>query len=511
VASAAPLETRRRPTRAPAPARAAPDAPADTRHHTVAGTLLLLLLAGFAMFDRTLALLSIPGVPIYPAEIVLGIGLAYLALRRPLFRTVRTGRWLAPLLLVVYLGWGLIKVLTSMGNPILDVVRDSALVYYGLFAFVVVGLADHDDRFTPRGLLEVYGRFVPWFLMVAPVRLVSATVYADQGPVLPGTDYTFLTNHRLGNLGAGIGLAVVYLATARRRDRWAVVGIVAGVLMLIVIGTQNRGGLLAGGLTLLVALVLWGRHVRLQLGWVAAVLLGTFVLAWSLNVTIVTPDSGRTISVDQLGTNITTALGVDDDPSSQAGDTIDFREELWQRVLHDTVESGQLENGWGFGKNLGSDYLPSHEDRSLRNPHNSHLTVVARLGLVGLGIWIALWVSWLVGVVGRSRVAVRTGRRWADPAGRLALLCSVGVIAILVNAYVDPTLETPMVAVWLWTLFGAGVLAVASDRSPGLRSVEPTPPARSAAAGADRQGQRRRVTRSGRTATHGSVGRDNGG
>jgi hypothetical protein len=45
----------------------------------------------------------------------------------------------------------------------------------------------------------------------------------------------------------------------------------------------------------------------------------------------------------------------------------------------------------------------------------------------------------------------------------------VGVTAILVNAYLDPTLEGPQVAIWLWTLVGLGLgiaaTGVASKRN----------------------------------------------
>jgi hypothetical protein len=42
-------------------------------------------------------------------------------------------------------------------------------------------------------------------------------------------------------------------------------------------------------------------------------------------------------------------------------------------------------------------------------------------------------------------------------------VCAVGVTAILANAYFDPTLESPQVAIWLWSLAGLG-LGIASMR-----------------------------------------------
>lgn len=452
------------------------EVPPDSRRrvgttHTLPGTLLLLLLAGLALLDRSVALLSVPGVPIYPAEIVLGVGLAYLVVTRQPIRSIRGGQWFAPVLLIVYLVWGFAKVITSLHYPILMVVRDSALIYYALFAGLVLGLASVDSRFNPSELVRLWGRFVPWFLIIAPVRLVGAAVFNDQGPKIPGSDIAFISSHRLGNLGALIGVAVVYLASSERRNRATIAGIVGGIIMLIVIGTQNRGGMLAGGLAILLAVVLWNRHIKLHLGWVVAVLAATLLVAWSLDITVHTDT--RDISVSQLASNVQSLVASDGGGGGQLSDTVNFRTQLWERVLARTVETGQLENGWGFGVNLGSDYVPGGGDVALRNPHNSHLTVVARLGLVGIAIWIVLWASWFWGVFRRARAAVHS--RWpvGDDVGRLALLAGAGGAAILMNAYVDPTLETPMVAVWLWSLFGFGVIAVTERRAAGRGARQP--------------------------------------
>ena len=208
------------------------------------------------------------------------------------------------------------------------------------------------------------------------------------------------------------------------------------------------------------AIVIWNRAVRLRLGWVLAIGMALFVLAWSLNLQI--PAGTRDISVTQLGANFSAIIGGQSNGAkAQESATIDFRHDLWTAVLADTIRTGQLENGWGFGPNLGSDYLPKYFDnQDLRNPHNSHLTVVARLGLVGLGLWVLLWGAWFYKVLSRARRAARTRLLARDRPGRLALLAAVGATGMLVNAYFDPTLETPMVATWLWALFGFGVIAV---------------------------------------------------
>lgn len=446
----------------PAPGSTGPTAATGTqKRHTLPGTLLLMLLAAFALFDRPAALLTLPGVPVYPAEIVLAICVGFLLTRRDPFRGVPTRNWLAPTLLVVFLGWGLLKILTSLHYALLDVVRDSALSYYALFALVVIGLSRHDSRFEPSELVRLYGRFVPWLLALAPIRIIGASLFDAVGPTVPGTGIQ-LTSHRLGNLGCAVALAVVYLAGSGRQDRRTVVGIVSGIIMLLVIGTQNRGGMLSGSIAILVAAVIWGRHIKLRLLWVVLMLACAGVLAWGTDLRIET--GNREISVEQLTNNVSSIVGGGNNSAGQVNATVNFRTDLWERVLAATVSTGRLETGWGFGPNLGSDFLPDHSDRSLRNPHNSHMTVIARLGLVGIALWLTLWLSWLSAVLRRARLAVRQRTPWSDDAGRLALLAGVGATAILVNAYVDPTLETPMVAVWLWSLFGFGVLAVVAGR-----------------------------------------------
>ena len=35
----------------------------------------------------------------------------------------------------------------------------------------------------------------------------------------------------------------------------------------------------------------------------------------------------------------------------------------------------------------------------LRSPHNSHLDVLARMGMIGLGIWISLWLAWFTTMI----------------------------------------------------------------------------------------------------------------
>ncbi len=443
---------------------------------TVAGTALLLLLAGLALLDRPFGVLGVPGVPLYVTEIVLVVCVAELLIRRNPLAGFARGRWLAPLMVLAFLGWGALRLVTSLSYPILDVVRDSALVYYALFALIAYGLGNVDRRFTPAGLLEVYGRFVPYMIVIAPFRLIISTIPSLKTlpPIIPGSDVPLLGGHRPGNLGVQVAIAVVYLASTGRRDRATVAGIVTGVLTILLVATQSRGGFLAAMTVIGLAMLLWGRRLRFRWTAAAGVLLALMIVAWGLNLSI---SSGqRNFSPTQLFANVESLVSNDpSSSSSQLSDTENFRSVLWTRVLDATVRTDRLENGWGFGPNLGASFLPTHEDKALRNPHNSHLTVLARLGIVGAIIWAVLLLSWFGRVLPLARPRRRSLATRIGAVPRLALISGAAVAGMLVNAFFDPTFETPMAAVWLWSMIGIGIGVVLRTRNGEIATGQDVP------------------------------------
>lgn len=56
-----------------------------------------------------------------------------------------------------------------------DAIRDSAIWYYGIFAFLVAGAAVCDPTFTPR-LLGWYRRIIPVFLVWCPIAVVLSWI-----------------------------------------------------------------------------------------------------------------------------------------------------------------------------------------------------------------------------------------------------------------------------------------------------------------------------------------------
>ncbi|MDQ4102452.1 MAG: hypothetical protein M3186_01570, partial [Actinomycetota bacterium] len=155
------------------------------------------------------------------------------------------------------------------------------------------------------------------------------------------------------------------------------------------------------------------------------------------------------------------SLGGAESPGNLGG-TVEGREELWSRVLDKQVTDGHLVDGSGFGPNLAAQVgVYNYGQDTLRSPHNSHLDILARMGLVGFSLWIALWLGWYWRLIAGCR---RLARQGLHGRRQVAILCLTITTAILVSTFFDPQLEGPQVAALLWTTFGVGV-AVTSFRT----------------------------------------------
>ena len=121
------------------------------------GRLLGPLLAGYLLFDRAFAYLHVPGIPIYVGEMVLAVGL--------LAALVGTGYFRIPIrdepilsLLAAFVLWGLIRFIPGLTAYGMDAVRDAALWYYCLFAFLTVGAIAKVPTTTSRRCQSRFSR-----------------------------------------------------------------------------------------------------------------------------------------------------------------------------------------------------------------------------------------------------------------------------------------------------------------------------------------------------------------
>ncbi len=419
------------------------------------GLLLSIGLFGYLFFDKAFAYLHVPGTPLFIGEILLLVGL-WESLPHAFKAHASPQRARISLALLAFIALGAARLiatdLTAYGIP---AVRDSAIWYYALFSYLVAIAVLRRPGFGDE-LLRRYRKVLPWFLAWAPLSVISNRVLGAVAPMVPDSPVSIVTS-KPGNVAVMIGIAIAYVwlcdpvPTSSHDRRTRIWLTLVGLAGLLVAGSQNRGGMLSAVCILGAVWLITPMRSRLFFA-VTYIVLGLLVTALVLDVRV---QLGiRELSAAQLIENIASVTG-GDVANEQLEGTVEWRQELWSAAIRDVVRSNQALIGFGFGQNLAARYGFSRDtgdDPSLRSPHNSHLSVLSRMGIAGIILWTLFWMRWTITTLKRAR-RIRT----ADHAAAARMTwCVVSAIGILLNGFFDPTLESPQVAIWLWTLIGLG-------------------------------------------------------
>lgn len=424
------------------------------------GRMLGPLLAGYLLFDKAFAYLHVPATPLYIGELAMACGIVAV-LSGTTFLCAPFEREPVLILLALFALWGVALTVPGLAPYGIDAVRDAALWYYCIFALLTVAAMTASAELLDR-LVSQTERLLPWLLLWLPVgMLLSATI--ENAPSVPFTDLSVLT-HKAGDVAIAATIALWYIAlftenrSARYRACWGAMALLAVILA----STQNRGGMLAFLVGSAIGLMFCRNRVRLL---VQGAVLTSAVLVVAATIATVIPavgGQGREYSPDQLAMNITSIVNEEKIPGTNLSGTVDGREELWNRIIEKQLRDGLLLEGSGFGPNLAAQVNVFDDGKeTLRNPHNSHLHILARMGVVGLSVWILLWLCWYGQlIVGCRRLAAQG----LQTRRRAAVLSLVVVSAIHTSSLFDPQLEGPQIAILFWVMFGIG-LAVTTPRS----------------------------------------------
>jgi hypothetical protein len=416
-------------------------------------TTFLVVLMAYAFFDRGFAWLHIPGTPLFVGEIVLLLGLAaMLSQPTPMLAAIRRSPPLK--LLGLFMAWGFVLLLSLGLQYGIVAIRDSATWFYGIAALLTLFLILSNPQRLGRWL-SGFARLLPWLVGWLFIAVTLDAMFGS-GPLFTPDSQVSMFSHHAGNAGvvAVVCLAFVWLVDSDSKyftptQRLAITA-ACGALMLFV-GLKNRGGLVSGVIGVIAILYFMNRN-RAQL---VAILVGVATLLASLALVSqasVALFGDREVSAEQFVNNLTSIVSPRSGGRSQT-DTTEWRLQLWTRVLND-VNSEFPITGYGPGPDLGKIYNVTSESAvPLRNPHNSHVGVIARLGWVGFGLWFLMWGVWTLLLLDLHNRLARLARH--SEAGLVGALVT-GVGMILVNAFFDPTMEGPQVGMWVWFFFGLG-------------------------------------------------------
>jgi O-Antigen ligase len=425
-----------------------PEAPRSRRHKQIFLKLLSLLLLIYATLGRSGGHIGVPlggGNGIYIGELVLLFGLAMLMVQggyERFFALPIAWPWF------FFFSWNAAQTLPYLATYGMSALRDAVTYGYSLFAVIVASLLIA----RPSGFAILMSRyktfarlFVFFVAIMAPVSLIFPDgVLGVQPPLVGG-----LLVHTTGTMG----FVVCGLVSVPTAWWWAF------AIGFVFIVCQVRGDLVAfvAAVAVLRLLYPWGMRLSVRTIRFIAVLgpIVAVMLMLNLNLGVY---RDREVGPGQLLQNFVGSFG--DTENEVLDETRKWRFRMWSAIVDYTVFGSYFWTGKGYGINLlddaGLQVIEENEEGPVRSPHNSHLTLLARSGVPGFLLWVALQLTWAVGILRVLFFARRTGRR--RTAGLMSFILAYWA-AIMVVAATAVVLEGPHDGIWFWAIFGVGAAA----------------------------------------------------
>jgi hypothetical protein len=425
------------------------------------GVVSFTLITGYAAFNRAFAGLHITvmGIPLYVGE----IGLAILI--GPALWRLRRWRPQAPMLaLWVWMGFSAILTITQLTTYRTDAIRDAATWYYGLYALIGLAVWKSLNRVVIRR----------WMLLVVVLGLLPTFtfmgLFGEAGshiqPAFLDVPIAYVAPDTAGAQALmGVLFVLAGLHTGSARWLGPVVWLLVPLGAAAVLALQARALGVAGAaaIAVLLGFRVWRSVVLFAL--LATVLL---VVTSVLNIGVgrrLSTGLGETLSASSLLERqfSTVAFVSGSDVSRFDAGTIAWRLTWWRALLAETEDDlGMLLIGRGYGPDLRqvvkkyagpfSIYDQGVDvGRPVRSPHSIVMTLLARSGLIGLGLWLLmlfLSATWIA-------VAVRKYRRHGDEfTARFGVWIAAQLVVILGIALFGVVLEGPVAGIPFFWLLG---------------------------------------------------------
>jgi hypothetical protein len=411
----------------------------------------LAILAGYLLFNYQFMQLRIPpvgfGLPL--GEVLLIVVLLSTDVPRVLLR-MNAAVFLFPFL--VWWSWGLARFVFDTTNQGFWAFRDSTQLIES--CFLIAGFTVAGQPHTIARLAR-WLRFIIIFSCLYGLLVVFETEIVAISPTLPGAS----------------GQAIPIFATFANTGTL----LLWGACFWMIQPHQSRAMhiryvLAAGFLMAFVLVVLQARTTYLQLLALAGLMLvcrprvlGPMAfgipLLFMLLIVISAFDfriSGRLtteISLSFFVDHILSIFGIGSGVLTAAADGVDLRLGWWYRIYDQlTADEVTLITGLGFGIPLTnfSDTLGV----TTREPHNSVISVTARLGLIGIFAWIWMQVELFRTGFRAFRDCRRTGR--TDLANLILLVLAFAVL-VLSSCFGEDTMEKPYYAIPYYAFWGVAL------------------------------------------------------
>jgi hypothetical protein len=246
--------------------------------------------------------------------------------------------------------------------------------------------------------------------------------------------------------------------------RFRVINIILIAYLFLVAATFNRGGMVSfvAGFSIYLFMLRktpLGKQILGYLKYAPLVLI--VALPLYINTKAQGVEQGRNVGLGQLKDNVVSLFNQDSQMGGEAGlnENVLWRLVWWGKIIDYTVFGDYFFYGKGLGINLTISDEVGDNDVPLRSPHNFSLNVLARFGVP----FFIIWIWWLASMF----YPLKTKTLSNDS---LAYICIL--VASLINASFDVSLEGPMAAMPFWMFVGFIFLIDTSPR----KTVNEEPP-----------------------------------
>jgi len=335
---------------------------------------------------------------------------------------------------------------------IIDLIRDSFIFQYGWFAFILFAFKDKLEIIWET-LFFIY----KWFPFVALLNFILQYFVPFFETVTPFGGIPILL-YKNGDMG--VQLLISTLLLLYRFDnqtlKWRILLSLVIALDFLILASYSRSGIVAF-LASMLCFIYFNKDIQLQsrvrllIKYLPIILL--IVTPIYINIKVADNFQGRSVGFEQIKNNFSSIVGGTTDATSE--DNVVWRLVWWAKILDYSFTSPNFFIGKGLGMSLATDDDIITLDDSLRSPHNFHLNIMSRFGVLLFMIWTYFLIQLLRPLFKKQLQ------------GKCLLIGCI-LLAFLVNASFDVFLEGPMGAFPFWTWLG---LYLITEDQEGL--VEP--------------------------------------
>jgi O-antigen ligase len=310
-------------------------------------------------------------------------------------------------------------------------IRDLAIFSYALFFPLTYLILDTPAKAARVVRIMAYAGFGLAAFFAFDV-FSGLQFYFGAGERILTTERVAVASYAGGDEGGmcafGLVAMLAFLLTERENRLWYL--LMMFVCALGVALPQTRAAAFGIALAMMAAFLLANAATRLS-----AIIGGTVILGLGLLFVTFLPETGLARTIGAFYTALVSGASVTGDDNAY------FRLLRWNAAIDLWLRSPFV--GMGFGRPIIPEFLIQQSERGLNAglPHNSFLTVIARMGIVGIALVVLPWMWSIAKAIRGMRSPLYRPEAFA---AALVLICMLGYANFVLF------LERPMHAAALW-------------------------------------------------------------